>query len=67
SGTSGTPVNDNEMTLAYQIGAGVAIPLTSTVDLDARYRYFATTDFSTDFGNLNVDSHNLLLGLRVKF
>lgn len=67
SGTSGTPVNDNEMALAYQIGAGVAIPLTSTVDLDARYRYFATTDFSTDFGNLNVDSHNVLLGLRVKF
>ena len=33
-------------TFAYQIGAGIAIPLSKGVKLDARYRYFATTDFT---------------------
>ncbi|NTV99135.1 MAG: porin family protein [Chlorobiaceae bacterium] len=33
-------------TLAYQLGAGIAIPLSKGVKLDARYRYFATTDFT---------------------
>jgi len=33
-------------TFAYQIGAGIAVPLSKGVKLDARYRYFATTDFT---------------------
>jgi opacity protein-like surface antigen len=33
-------------TFAYQLGAGIAIPLSKGVKLDARYRYFATTDFT---------------------
>ncbi len=31
---------------AYQLGAGVTIPLSKGVVLDARYRYFATADFT---------------------
>ncbi|NTU93753.1 MAG: porin family protein [Chlorobiaceae bacterium] len=67
TGSTALPVAQNETTLAYQVGAGVAVPIADNVNLDARYRYFATTDFSTSFGNMNLDSHNLLLGLRVNF
>ncbi len=31
---------------AYQLGAGITIPLSKGVVLDARYRYFATADFT---------------------
>lgn len=67
TGSIAPSITEHETTLAYQIGVGVAIPISDSVDLDAKYRYFATTDFSTNFGNLNVDSNSLLLGLRVKF
>jgi len=56
----------SETTLAYQIGAGLAIPVSDGIMIDARYRYFATTDF-TVLGafDTNVSSHSALLGLRV--
>jgi len=56
----------SETTLAYQIGAGLAVPISDGIMLDARYRYFATTDF-TVLGafDTNVSSHSALLGLRV--
>ena len=37
--------------LAYQLGAGVAIPLNKSLSIDARYRYFALNDVTN--GNLN--------------
>jgi opacity protein-like surface antigen len=57
----------HETTLAYQIGAGFAIPIGGNVMLDARYRYFATTDFTMYYYNMDVSSHSALLGLRVGF
>jgi opacity protein-like surface antigen len=75
--------NDHETTIAYQIGAGLAFPLTQHVKLDLRYRYFATTDFTYSNNsfdsssssntpaasgiNNNIVSHSGLLGLRVDF
>jgi opacity protein-like surface antigen len=60
--------NDHEVTLAYQLGAGLAFPLSQNLKLDLRYRYFATTDFTDSSGmNSNVVSHSALLGLRVEF
>ena len=73
--------NGHETTLAWQVGAGIAAPISDTVKLDLRYRYFATTDFTVaDFGefitnhetntnsrNTNISSHSVLLGLRVDF
>ncbi len=68
--------NDHATTLAYQIGAGFAFPVTHNIKLDLRYRYFATTDFTYEsdwFGagnagiTTNVVSHSALLGLRVDF
>jgi len=62
----------SEMTLAYQLGAGFGIPVSDGIMLDARYRYFATTDFTLSEirglkgdANGNVESHSALLGLRV--
>lgn len=67
-GSSDSPFSTRETTMAWQVGAGVAIPLTSTLDLDARYRYFATTDFTVqNAGNIDIDSHSVLLGFRMKF
>ena len=60
-------VDVSETTLAWQVGAGLAVPIGTNIALDARYRYFATTDFSVQGVNMNVASHNILLGLRVGF
>lgn len=52
---------------AYQIGAGLAIPVADNIMLDARYRYFNAIDFSINGPSHTVDisSHSALLGLRV--
>jgi opacity protein-like surface antigen len=57
----------SETTLAWQVGAGVAVPIGGNVKLDARYRYFSLTDFSALGYDINGSSHNVLLGLRVGF
>jgi opacity protein-like surface antigen len=51
--------------LAYQLGAGVAIPLNKNISIDARYRYFALNDVTN--GNLNKYTpaiSSVLIGLR---
>ena len=63
----GGSMDFSETTLAWQVGAGLAVPIGTNIALDARYRYFATTDFSIQGTNMNVASHNVLLGLRVGF
>ncbi|MBO8093609.1 MAG: porin family protein [Prosthecochloris sp.] len=61
---------------SYQAGLVLAIPVADNIMLDARYRYFATLDFSvtdtvedydteTNKYTMNVESHSMLLGLRV--
>ena len=66
--------NGHETTLAWQVGAGIAAPISNHVKLDLRYRYFATTDFTdsdwgwhTNSANASLSSHSVLLGLRVDF
>ncbi|NTV99136.1 MAG: porin family protein [Chlorobiaceae bacterium] len=72
------PETADQTTLAWQVGAGVAIPVGDKVKLDLRYRYFATTDFEFDEyamanvnenfygeGRMHVSSHSLLAGIRV--
>ncbi|MBF0586829.1 porin family protein [Prosthecochloris sp. N3] len=55
----------HETTLAYQAGVVLGFEIADNIMLDAKYRYFATTDFSTlALINTNVDSHSALLGLR---
>ncbi|TLU88268.1 MAG: porin family protein [Chlorobium sp.] len=64
--------NTEETAFAYQLGAGLAVPVSKGVMLDARYRYFATMDFTfpsqgfhSEEVRTNVSSHSVLLGLRV--
>ncbi len=57
--------NIHETTLAWQLGAVLGIPVADNVMLDARYRYFATTDATVDNANANLETHNVLLGLRL--
>ncbi len=56
----------NESSFAYQVGVGVTIPLSSTIKLDARYRYFATNVIvDTLFENNRLSSNSVLLGLQI--
>jgi len=58
---------------AYQLGAGLAMPVADNITLDARYRYFATADFTLDDTTIwwddthvtDLATHSVLLGLRV--
>ena len=63
--------DDNDWVFAYQLGAGVAFPISSKTMLSVDYRYFATSD--PEFKDLGVKidseirSHALMLGLRFGF
>ena len=61
----------SEVTFAYQAGIGLGIPVSDGIMIDARYRYFATTDFTFEIDddqfNTDMESHSGLLGLRVMF
>jgi len=63
-------------TWAYQLGAGLALPVSDNLVVDARYRYFNTAEFTTedDFDAfdddsmiLDISSHSALVGLRYNF
>lgn len=58
----------DDTVFAYQVGAGVGYALSKKVTLDAKYRYFATSD-PKFFDTVKMDfaSHNLFLGVRVNF
>ncbi len=62
---------EHATTLAYQVGAGLALPVADDVMIDARYRYFSTTEFTLDdknffdYENTTISSHSALLGLRI--
>jgi opacity protein-like surface antigen len=52
--------------LAYQLGAGVALPLTDNISIDVRYRYFALNDVIE--GHLikyTPSTNSILVGLRL--
>ena len=51
--------------LAYQLGAGVAVPIGNNIWLDARYRYFTTTSITENTFTYTPSTNSFLLGLRV--
>lgn len=62
----------DDTVFAYQAGAGVEIALNRQLSLDVGYRYFGTSTatFDEDFSRtteLKMQSHNVAVGLRVKF
>lgn len=64
---------DNDDTVfAYQVGAGLEIALNRMISLDVGYRYFGTDTARfvsgiTGTTELKFESHNALVGVRVKF
>lgn len=65
-------VDDGDNAFAWQMGAGVEFDIASNISLIARYRYFATGDFTVqDDDNTDVDASlnaNIFdIGLRVSF
>lgn len=58
------PASYSEESLAYQFGAGLAVPVGTGVMLDARYRYFTTLSID-DWVPGEASSNSALLGLRV--
>lgn len=75
STTSGTRFiysEADDTVFAYQVGGGVEIALNRQLSLDIGYRYFGTSTatFDEDFTRsteLKLESHNVAVGLRVKF
>ena len=65
--------DDNTTVLAYQAGAGVALPLSTRWTMAVDYRYFASEDAEFDLqagaGRLQSDygSHNVIASLRYDF
>ena len=72
-------VGDKDSAWAYQLIAGVGVPVASNIELGAKYRYFRTgkLDFSENFATSDADvlfsndsrfsSHSLLASLIFKF
>jgi len=65
--TYSVSVSDSDTVFAYQFGAGLEYAINKDVSLDARYRYFATSDPSFETTEAEFASHNLMLGARFKF
>lgn len=63
--------SEDDIVLAYQVGAGLGVKVSPTVTVNAMYRYFSTQDASfEDAGDdieLDISSHNILVGLKVNF
>ena len=72
-----SPVSLDSNALAYQIGAGIALPVSKKVTIDARYRYFGTGLFTMPEkyvakidplgAETSLHAHQVLLGMRVDF
>jgi len=63
--------SEDDIVLAYQVGAGLGVKVSPTVTVNAMYRYFSTQDASFQEGGndikIDISSHNVLLGLKVNF
>jgi opacity protein-like surface antigen len=64
---SGIKVNDDQTVFAYQLGFGVSYAVNKRVDVDVKYRYFATSD--ADFNNATAEykTNNVTIGVKVGF
>ena len=63
---------NDDTVFAYQVGAGLEIALNPMISLDVGYRYFGTDTARFESGftgttELKFESHNALVGVRVKF
>jgi opacity protein-like surface antigen len=63
--------SDDDTVFAYQLGAGLEIPLNRQLSLDLGYRYFATAKANFNSSQIatgfKFESHNGAVGFKVKF
>lgn len=58
--------DDSSTVLAGQVGVGAGFSIAPMVKLDAKYRYLLTADAEFDgLDKISIDSHNVMLGLRI--
>lgn len=65
-------LDDDDTVFAYQFMAGIGYSVSKAVVLDLSYRYFATDDPELEDeagakGEVDVETHNVLFGLRYSF
>ena len=61
------PNNDEDTIFAWQLGAGVAYPVTDSVAVTADYRWFNVEDPDLDFVEPEYGAHSGMIGLRYSF
>ena len=60
--------SDDDVVFAWQVGAGMGYAVTDKVILEAKYRYFQTSDPEFEDGtNMEYSGHVILLGVRYHF
>lgn len=59
--------DEHAWVFAYQFGAGLAYDLSNGATLSAQYRYFGTAEANFGPTELQVESHNFLIGLSFQF
>lgn len=59
--------DDDDIVLAYQVGAGVGYTISSNLIIDLKYRYFATSKAKFDNTKLKITSQNFYVGVRFGF
>ena len=68
-GSAGVTVQNyvSSSVLGYQFGAGVVIPLSEVIAIDARYRYFGTgtVSFSDNSSDFKITGSSFLIGLKI--
>ncbi len=57
----------NDTVLAYQISLGLGYAIREDATIDVRYRYSSALDPEFEGVEIEAASHNVLLGLRVRF
>lgn len=66
-GAISSQFDESDWVFAYQFGAGLAYALGNGPLLTAQYRYFGTEDADVGATELDVESHNFLVGLTIPF
>ena len=59
--------DEDDTVFAYQLGAGLGFAVTEVLTIQLKYRYFSVANPEFDGVEVEVDSHNILAGLRVGF
>ncbi len=58
---------EEKTVFAYQVGGGMCFDLNRNMALDVGYRYFGTEKIHFDFRDVELESHNVTVGVKFKF